>query len=103
MTRPYGKFPKYAKRSGAARAPFKNLRVKLNGRHDLEQTTFLLQKVIARLQDDGVHSVADCSLYLMPLSSDGAPAPLKDREGKPLETIEISLPVSDRFIKAVNG
>jgi hypothetical protein len=99
----YGKFLKYAKRNGgAAKSPSKNFRVKLKGRHDLEQLTFLLQTMIARLQDQGVHSVQDCSLYFIPVSREGDPALIKDHAGKPLQTMEISLPVSDRFIKAAS-
>jgi hypothetical protein len=101
MTRPYGRYPKYAKRPGSQEPP-KNLRVKLNGRHDLEQVSLLLQKVIARLQDQGVHSVENCAVYLMPLAHDGSRVQLLDHQGKPIDAMEISLPVSARFVKATN-
>jgi len=103
MVKPYGKFPgryrNQAHRSDAA-AGVKNLRIKINGRHDLEQTCFLLQRIIARLQDADVDSVERCALYLTPLNRAGERVTLKDEKGRPLETIEIALPVSSKFTKA---
>ena len=104
MARPYGQIPKYTKKSGGtAQRTQKNLRVKLHGRNELEQISFLLQQLIAKLQDQDVHSIENCSLYLTPLNAKGERMLLKDQNGKPLETIEITLPVSARFIKAANS
>jgi len=83
--------------------PPKNLRIRLNGRHDLEEMSLLLQKVNARLQDQGVRSVENCALYLAPLNPQGERMELLDQDGERLEAIEISLPVADKFIKATNG
>ncbi len=58
--------------------------------------------VIARLEEQGVDSVEDCALYLTPLTIGGDRMILKDAQGKPLEAIEISLPVFARFKATAN-
>ena len=101
MARPYGKFSgRYSQkrpRSSGAAGGADNLRVKLKGRYDLEQTCLLLQRMIARLQDADVASIENCSVYLTPLSRSGERMALLDRTGKPTDAIELALPVSAKF------
>lgn len=101
MARPYGKFSgrfshKRTKSTGLETAA-KNLRVKLMGRYDLEQTCLLLQRMIARLQDADVASIENCSVYLTPLNRGGEQMALNDQDGKPMDTIHLALPVSRKF------
>jgi hypothetical protein len=106
MSKPYGKLPNRFRRSGyrtGATVGEKNLRVRINGRYDLEQTCLLLQKILARLQDAEVDSVEKCALYVRPLNRAGEPMILRNEKGEPMETIEIALPFSSRFSKAADG
>jgi len=92
---------KYARRTkNAGVQPAKSLRIKIVGRHDLEQLSFALQRAIARLQDEDVRYVENVSVYLTPLNGSGDRMMLKDAKGKLLETLEIHVPVSARFLRA---
>jgi hypothetical protein len=64
--------------------------------------SFLMQKLIARLQEQGVHSVENCAVYLAPLDRAGDRMAPKNRDGKTVETIEIAISISERFIKATS-
>jgi hypothetical protein len=100
MTRPYGKFPnRYSKKRkpGASVGSAEGLRIKINGRYDLEQLSLLIQQIIARLQDGEVHGIENCRLYLTPLDRSGGRTALRDRGGTFTESMEISLPISTRF------
>jgi hypothetical protein len=90
---------RYPKRAAKA-APVKNIRIKTAGRHDLEQLSFALQRAIAGLQDQDVYSVESVSVYLAPLNQSGDRMTLMDARGKPVEVIEIRLPVTARFSRA---
>ena len=50
----------------------------------------------------GVFCVDNCSLYLAPRSSTGAPMTLKDENGKNREVIEIYIPVARSFSEAAS-
>ena len=92
---------KYAKRTKTvAVQPVKSLRIKIVGRHDLEQLSFALQRAIARLQDEDVCYVENVSVYLAPLNGSSDRMMMKDAKGQPLETLEIHVPVSARFSRA---
>jgi hypothetical protein len=98
MAKPYGKFAKQTRsQQRDSRASPRNLRIKLNGRYDLEQTSLLLQRAIARLQDAGVVSVENCAIYLTPLDADGERSVIRTADGQSIETIEIAMPVSSKF------
>lgn len=56
-----------------------------------------LQKAFAKLEDRGVSSVENCSLYLGPRSLTGAPMILKDEKGKEQDIIEITCPCRSGF------
>ncbi|MFN0104875.1 MAG: hypothetical protein ACKV2U_22675 [Bryobacteraceae bacterium] len=101
MSLPYGKFARHAKRNHGARAAVKKFRNKLRGHNDLEELNFMLQRAIARPLDQDVHGVTDCAIYLVPLDGGGEPMILRDREDKPIDGFERDLPVSSKFIKAL--
>jgi hypothetical protein len=103
MARAYGKFPdRRPRRKSAANAhaSVKNLRVRINGRYDLEDLSMLLQRALARLEDTGVVAVDRCALYLTPLNRTGDQVAIRDEKGRIVESIELSQPVSARFTKA---
>jgi hypothetical protein len=99
MSLPYGKFPKKSARSPRGRAA-RDLRIRLNGRLDLEEFAYMLQRALARLQDQGVTSVEGCAIFLTPLTRGGSPASLVDANDNPLTSLELTLPAADRFAKA---
>jgi hypothetical protein len=70
----------------------KNSRVKIEGRHDLEEFSLALQVLIARLQDMGVSGVQNVSLYFEPLDCHGLRTMLLDEHGKPAEALTVSRP-----------
>lgn len=48
------------------------MRIKLNDTQDLDEFSIQLQKLIAFLQDNGVHSLERCNLYLSALKPSGS-------------------------------
>ncbi len=84
----YGRPPRRGNYKGGKQAS-KNIRVKINGKHDLEQLSFALQKMIARLQEQNVQGVRFCSVYFEPLDKQGDRKNLTDDKGRPVEIIEI--------------
>ena len=100
MALPYGRFPKYAKKRRDSAPSRTNVRIRFHGRHDLEHLSLQLQKVIARLQEQGVYAVDSCALYLTPLDRQGDRIALRDAKGKTVENIEVALAASVRFSKA---
>lgn len=84
----YGRQSRRGNTKGAKQAS-NNSRVKIDGRHDLEQLSFALQKMIALLQEQHVHSVQFCSVYFTPLDRQGERKHLFDEKGRPVEMIEI--------------
>jgi hypothetical protein len=100
MTKPYGKFAnryRNAQRATAKLARPQNLRIKINGRYDLEQTSLLLQRVLAQLADSGVTSIENCVMYLAPLGPNGDALMRTNAKGEPLNTLEIALPITAKF------
>ena len=47
------------------------MRVLFDGHPDLEEFSFMLQVLIARLQESGVRRIGRCSLYFEPLDERG--------------------------------
>lgn len=87
------KYARTVRKPKPAAAPAtKNVRVKIHGRHDLEQLSMQLQKMIASLQDRNVHAVQWCSVYFEPLDSQGERKGLWDEKGRAVEVIEIGAP-----------
>lgn len=69
-------------------ASSENIRAKLTGRYDLEEFSFELQKLVARLEEMDVRSVERCSIYFTPLDGSGGRHVLLDRSGKPVTVLE---------------
>lgn len=91
----YGKPPRRGNTKGAKQTS-KNSRVKIDGRHDLEEFSLALQLMISRLQDMNVAAVQNVSLYFEPLDRNGARAVLRDEEGKPAEIVTVARPRGER-------
>lgn len=91
----YGKHPRKGK-GRAAPAASKNSRVKIDGKHDLEEFSLALQLMISRLQDMNVAAVQNVSLYFEPLDRNGARAVLRDEEGQPAEIVTVARPRGER-------
>jgi hypothetical protein len=83
--------PKWHTRQ-SARPANKNSRVKIEGRHDLEEFSLALQVMISRLQDMNIAAVQNISLYFEPLDCHGLRTTLTDATGKPAEVITIDRP-----------
>jgi hypothetical protein len=103
MARPYGKFPKPSRRrlpASRVKPTAEKLRIRINGRYDLEQLSLLFQRIIAQLQDAGVVSVEDCTTYLVPLDETRERMSITNSGGEVVETITVALPASARFSDA---
>jgi hypothetical protein len=68
------------------------VRVTFKGRGTPEQFTLAVQGVLANLQDMGVHSIQDCSMYIVPLRKNGQRMDLADEDGQILEDFIMELP-----------
>ena len=90
-----GRPPRRGNTKGGQQAS-KNSRVKIDGKHDLEEFSLALQMMISRLQDMNVAAVQNVSLYFEPLDRHGARAVLRDDENKPAETITVARPRGER-------
>ncbi len=90
MSQPYGTYARSRKRSAPALPT--TLAVTIHGRHDLEQFSLELQKLVARLQEQGVYGVQACTLSLEPLDDKVRPKVLWDAQGAPIAELHIAAP-----------
>lgn len=86
MKQPYGKYQR-GKSSPAPSAD--RLAITIHGRHTLEQLSLELQKMIAELQEHGVHGVEACSLYLKPLDEQAGRIALWNDKGEPISRLDV--------------
>jgi hypothetical protein len=90
MKQPYGHYARTGKRTKAA--PPRALPVTIHGRHNLEQFSFELQKLVAQLQEHGVFGVQACTLSLEPLDEKAQPKALWNTAGAPVMALQVSAP-----------
>lgn len=90
MARSYGKIPRGGKREQPA--PPAEIRIRIPGRHTLEQLSLDLQRAVARLQEHNVYGVQNFRIQLQPLDQDGKPIGLWTEDGNPVEVINIPEP-----------
>lgn len=85
----YGKRPKWTRRYAPPRSSEPQaLRVRIAPCTDLEGLTFELSKMIARLQESGVHATGKVSLYMELRDAAGEPMALDDADNRPISVID---------------
>jgi hypothetical protein len=85
----YGKMPRRTRRYVPQRAVPRTLRVQIGPCADLEHLSLELQKMVARLQDGGVHGTGACSVYVELRDASGGLMALRDDNGGPVEVLDV--------------
>ncbi len=66
-----------------------SVRARLPGRYDLEEFSYELQRLVARLSEMDVRGIERCSLYFTPLDGSGGRCVVFDLTGKPTTLLDI--------------
>jgi hypothetical protein len=90
MRQSYGKTPRGKAKPTAPSSD--RLIVEIHGRHDLEQFSLELQKMVARLHDHGAYGIEACTVYLKPLDDKGERIALWNEKGEAISRLEVSSP-----------
>ncbi len=96
MSRSYDKIPRGGKAKTAPSAD--RLVIDIKDRHTLEQFSFELQKLIAKLQEHGVYGIKDCTVYLKTLDEQAERIALWDAKGEPISRLQMNIVASPSAI-----
>lgn len=89
MKQPYGKYSKAKTTKGPSTD---RLMIDIRDRHNIEQISLELQKMLARLHDLGMHGMEDCTIYLKPLDEKGERIALYNEKNEPISRLEFPPP-----------